>query len=125
MSPNDPALAFTVADAVPPARSRFRSSARNRRSISPTSADMAREYRWAPDMITILSIEGGFDENVGNEVFVPERKLAADSSRISAHCSKYRLREADARKRCGHDCKTKALFGVLGFSDAKRLPVKE
>jgi hypothetical protein len=67
VSPNDSALAFTVADAAPPARSRFRSSARNRRSISPTSADMAREYRWAPDMITILSIEGGFDENVGNE----------------------------------------------------------
>jgi hypothetical protein len=83
VSPNDPALAFTVADAAPPARSRFLSSARNRRSISPTSADMAREYRWAPDMIMILSMGVGFDKNVGSEVLVPNR----------------------ARKQCGHDCK--------------------
>jgi hypothetical protein len=36
-------------------------------------------------MITILSIERGFDENVGNEVLVPERELAADSFTFRAY----------------------------------------
>jgi hypothetical protein len=44
-------------------------------------------------MIMILSIEGGFHKNVGNEVLVPDRTLAADAVRTFRALLWYRLRK--------------------------------